>query len=350
MRLGDSPVRDQVRGMFLGVAIGDALGVPVETYDAGRIRTEFGRITDYRQNPTHKWSSEKPAGMWSDDTQLTLAVAESIIETGRLDLENQAKWHLVLLDEFGDLGLGGSTRDALRRLREGEKPTESGISNNPKRGMGNALPMKVAPVGLYLASPGPWDGPRQSWEGLEHDIIALAHMTHGTDVGGMSAVAHASAIALCLTFSSRRHSGLIGRYLVSEIVETLDGVPDFGPVSHHGQELYWRLEGLNAFKTMLPFVTPQAWDATLGGDRFHVNFTLPFCYGMFLRNPDSVETLYDTISAGGDTDTNASIVGGMLGAVHGAALFPEHLVAGLAHRERILDTAERLCARLGIKE
>ncbi len=341
--------REQIRGMFLGVAIGDALGVPVETYDDRRIAREYARITMYIQNPTHKWSSQKPAGMWSDDTQLTLAVAESLIETGRIDLESQARWHLRLLDEFGDLGLGGSTREALAKLRQGIPPTESGKNANPKRGMGNALPMKCSPLGLYLATLTPKRASGRPWTDHAGDIVALAHMTHHTDAGGISAIAHAMAIRTCLRFPGT-YPGAISKYLLGEVEDGLGAVAYFGPESPGGHDLYRRLEALGSLQPSLGYVTPQHWDALLGGDRFHVGYTLPFCYGMFLRNPDSVGTIYDTVSAGGDTDTNASIVGGMLGAVHGAGFFPKHLVEGLAHRERILDTADRLCERFGITE
>jgi ADP-ribosylglycohydrolase len=190
--------------MFLGVAIGDALGVPVETFDAARIERDYGRITTYLQNPTHKWSATKPAGMWSDDTQLTLAVAESIIERGTFDLESQAKWHLRVLDEFGDLGLGGSTRDALNRIRAGVSPADSGKTDNPKRGMGNALPMKLSPAGALLASDlrlNPVDGRHNtaSWFKMIRSVTDLTLMTHRTEVAVASALAHIYAVRHCLT-------------------------------------------------------------------------------------------------------------------------------------------------------
>lgn len=333
-----NPTRDRIRGMFLGIAIGDALGVPVETYDAARIEHEYGAVTTYIQNPTHKWSATRPAGMWSDDTQLTLAVAESIIETGILDLTSQAKWHLRLLDEYGDLGLGGSTRDALDRVRAGIYPTESGKTDNPKRGMGNALPMKVAPVGAYAAS----GGSRYSQAvSVLQDFVG---MTHYTCIALQSAMAHVRAVEVCLCTKPQR-------FTKAEFMWSIRNGARAAHSTHllcGPQDLDDRFALLQALDTN--GVAPRLLPNIFSGDQFLVYNSLPVAYGCFLSNPLSIASIFAAIAAGGDTDTNASIVGSLFGALHGAGAFPAHLVEGLQMRKRIMDTAERLCERLGIKE
>ena len=336
------PARDKVRGMFLGVAIGDALGVPVETFDAERIRREFGSVTQFIQNPTHKWSSLKPAGMWSDDTQLTLAVAESIIETGRLNLESQARWHLRLLDEFGDLGLGGTTRDAFARLRAGVHPSESGRTDNPKRGMGNALPMKISPVGAYLAAA---SAGNKHLGGDWRNITALTAMTHNTSIAAQSAYAHAYAVCHCLlTAPDDLHRGefLEAANFMMDLAN--QSLPSAGPENLSER---FRDNILGRASRMTPAEIATYFH---GGDPFLVYNSLPVAYACFLRNPNSVQALYDAVAAGGDTDTNSSIAGSLVGALNGSGIFPQSLVNGLMHRDRILDTADRLCTRLGITE
>ncbi|MBI2633668.1 MAG: ADP-ribosylglycohydrolase family protein [Parcubacteria group bacterium] len=56
------------------------------------------------------------------------------------------------------------------------------------------------------------------------------------------------------------------------------------------------------------------------------------------------------VNAGGDTDTNGSIVGSLLGALKGVSVFPKHLIDGLWQKEKILDTANRFCDTFDIKE
>ena len=69
--------KEKIRGMFLGIAIGDALGMPVETMTLEKIAKKFGRVNRYIRPDGHKWYNGQPAGTWTDDTQLSLAIAES---------------------------------------------------------------------------------------------------------------------------------------------------------------------------------------------------------------------------------------------------------------------------------
>jgi ADP-ribosyl-[dinitrogen reductase] hydrolase len=65
---------DRKRGMFLGFAIGDALGAAVEFKRPG----SFEPVTGYRGNGTHGLK----AGQWTDDTCMALALADSIASVG----------------------------------------------------------------------------------------------------------------------------------------------------------------------------------------------------------------------------------------------------------------------------
>jgi len=74
--------RDKVVGMFLGVAIGDALGMPAEGHAAEDIAAKFGRLDRYHPVSGHRWLGDLPKGATTDDWQLTRAVAEAIIHAG----------------------------------------------------------------------------------------------------------------------------------------------------------------------------------------------------------------------------------------------------------------------------
>ena len=79
--------KDKIRGLFIGTAIGDALGMPVETFDRDRIRKEYGTLMTYVSPAGHKWFNGELPGTTTDDTQLFLAIARAIAETGKLDLD-----------------------------------------------------------------------------------------------------------------------------------------------------------------------------------------------------------------------------------------------------------------------
>ncbi|MFM9597288.1 ADP-ribosylglycohydrolase family protein, partial [Streptomyces scabiei] len=63
--------------------------------------------------------------------------------------------------------------------------------------------------------------------------------------------------------------------------------------------------------------------------------SVPFTYMFFTRSPMTLETLFETVSAGGDADSNGSMVGNLLGALHGSSIFPQHLIDGLKDREKL---------------
>ena len=68
-----------------------------------------------------------------------------------------------------------------------------------------------------------------------------------------------------------------------------------------------------------------------------------------MKNPQGIDSLYDCVSAGGDTDSNGSMLASLLGALHGTTIFPKHLVDGLLSREAVFDVANRFCDLLNLE-
>ena len=89
-----------LKGMLLGLAVGDALGVPVEF--ESRTRLKNNPVTNMRSGGS--WGQD--AGTWSDDTSLSIAAMESISRLGKIDyqdvMENFFKWYER--DEFTATG------------------------------------------------------------------------------------------------------------------------------------------------------------------------------------------------------------------------------------------------------
>jgi ADP-ribosylglycohydrolase len=75
---------------------------------------------------------------------------------------------------------------------------------------------------------------------------------------------------------------------------------------------------------------------------------LPFTYAFLVRNPGNIEELYECASAGGDTDSNASMLGALQGALHGTSFFPKALVDGLDRKNEIIKLADSFSERFGI--
>lgn len=324
--------RSQIQGMFLGVAIGDALGMPNENLTYEEIIDRNGVLINYIRPDGHKWFDGREAGTWTDDTQLTLLIADSLIEHKRLNLDDLAKRHVEYWKKEGDLGFGPTTRTAIKKLEAGVHWSQSGKSNNSKHGFGNALPMKVSPIGALRASPF-WKEQWLEWRSKFIDsLIQLALMTHYRRMAIDSALAHTFAVNMCLN----------GNFTVTGLLEAVSYWSSFVLYKEDSAFSDNILKNFELLARIGPesMTTEQIIKVFNGGTSYVYN-SLPFSYAFFLRNPYSVQTLYEIASAGGDTDTNASIVGGLLGALNGASIFPQHLIDGLWQKDRILTTADK---------
>ena len=340
--------KDKIEGMFLGIAIGDALGMPVEQWTLEEIKQQHGRVEDYLDPGNHKWFSGKlRKGMWTDDTQLTLVMAESLIAQGKIDMKDLAKRHVKALEQT-DVGWGGSTRDAVKRLQGGMSWVDSGFpckpttAGKPGYGMGNGVVMKIAPVAAYIAAhyEKPIQ-PRVSTGELVEKQVEITCMTHHTRMAFSATHAHTHAIYYCL----RTHKGF-SRAVFKMRVRMMSAMADRPILDPGGFET-------DRFPDRMIELEKEDWTKksakeisdAFGQGTSYVYNSLPFSYAFFLKAPDSIETLYEVVSAGGDTDSNGSIVGGLLGALNGKSIFPKHPVDGLWQKDRILETAKKFCER-----
>src|SRR5205085_307022 len=133
--------RDRARGALLGLACGDAVGTTVEFSAPG----SFEPLTDmvgggpFRLEP----------GQWTDDTSMALCMAESIIDTGRLDLADHHRRYLMwqhhgYLSSTGTcFDIGHTTAVQLRRF------AATGVAVDPspsEHAAANGSLMRLAPV------------------------------------------------------------------------------------------------------------------------------------------------------------------------------------------------------------
>ena len=139
---------DRFRGCLLGVAVGDALGMPTEGYTAREITSEFGMVREMLPAPEGHFHSGLFAGQFTDDTEETLLLAESLIEAAGFSpdkfAERLAAWGTAwTLDERLNRGVGFATRSAVESLIAGTPWQQSGLSIAT---CGAA--MRAAPIGL----------------------------------------------------------------------------------------------------------------------------------------------------------------------------------------------------------
>lgn len=319
-------IQDKIKGLFLGVAIGDSLGGPNES-------KSYELLKDKKRTKGYKSFRRKPKGSWTDDTQLTISVAKAILKSKTINMDEIANLHVEAYKESVS-GWGSTTREAIKKISEGVHWSESGnFGDIPNRGLGNGIPMKAAPLAAYFLL-------TQNFSEFSNILVDFTAMTHQTSVAVSSCFAHVIALYECLfekpvdfdtkTFLRKViRASELGR---SRFPNTLnDDLTD-------------------NLKTLLPlYESPNLLynDEHLvekyGGGTCYVYNSLPFSYAFFIRSPFNLDGVYAAAFAGGDTDTNASFVASMVGALNGIDVFPDELKDELVGKDELLKIAEDFC-------
>lgn len=340
--------RDKVRGMFAGVAIGDALGMPVESWPTQKIFATYPQgITEYVKPIDHKYYAGCDPKTTTDDTQLTMSVAQSLIESNGLDLDSQAKYHIEAMKE-SVLGWGGTSREAVRRMANGVNWYLSGQNPDGSGGMGNGTIMKLAPLAAYRLSP------KFTGENFYQKIVNFAAMTHYSQNPCQAAVIQTIVLQRLLDkpvdekFGWRKDCFDI----VAAVLEW--GNDDFAEES----AVYYSLARLNVndpplayhmYKLQDVFDNKIPWanvKPEFGFGNSVAHNSLPFTYAHFAKNP-TLAGMFEVINAGGDTDTNGSIFASMLGAWKGMSVWPNELL-DIPIMLELLNLADEFCDCFGI--
>ena len=284
--------KDKIRGMFLGVFLGDAIGCPVESWPADKIRNTYGCL-DICVPPTlHKYFFADNQGTYTDDTQLTLVVAKSIIESD-LDVQKLAENHVLALKQ-SIRGWGTSTRESIRRIANGCSFLESGNSS----GVGNGIAMKIAPVGAYQAC----QTELEALAKVDAYILQLTEMTHKTSVALASAFVMVEAVKYCF----------VNEFKADEFIFRIQNTAL--QVENSYLKPLWKDNLSDPLKKLENYKKMSYEDiiSIFGQGTCYCYNSIPFSLAFFLKNPFSSDAMIAAINSGGDTDSNGSIVGGLV--------------------------------------
>jgi ADP-ribosylglycohydrolase len=274
----------RLRGVLLGVAVGDSLGLPAEGLSRRRAEKFFRGKWHQRFLFSH--------GMISDDTEHTVFVAEcllqhpdSVSEFRRLLAWKFRIWFLGL-----PAGIGFATLRAIVKLWLGFSPEKSGVYS-----AGNGPAMRAAIIGTYFA---------QSSEHIDDYIQASTLLTH-TDP---KALTGALAIAHLAAWGFRNQPALpLKEQEIFSILEKCGTTDDI-----EWQAITGRMR--SAFKQGLS-VTEFAVQMNLSkGVSGYIYHTVPVAVYSWMKHFGEFEqTLIAVLNCGGDTDTVASIAGALAG-------------------------------------
>lgn len=348
-------LRGRVRAMLHGVALGDALGAPVEKLSAAQIRERYGRVSSL-DTEWHKMDLPEAArngrvrggGIVTDDTLMTLCLMGVYGEVRRhLDAWDMADG-MVRQIAWTPRWIPEMKREAMlidrlfypekwifqRHQLSGCDPRQGGIGNMVNCGAA----MYIAPVGVVNAC-----DPRAAYD--EAIAFAAGHQqSFGLEAAGVLAAAVAAAFSPRATVESIVEEALAlakdgTRQAIADIAEAARALRAAG--AGHADVVAKFHEIIAQYSPMGDDVNHAPHKAGVPTDayqpsRLHSIEELPLALGCCLVNDgDFRRSIEDGINSGRDTDSIGVMAGAILGALHGESV----IIA--ADREQ-LDKANRL--------
>lgn len=295
------------RGAMLGHAAGNALGVPTEfLHTPAAITARFpGGLTEVHR-------ADRPASPWDDDVAMAVVVARELLRPTPVPREIAREW--VRWMKADGRGIGRWTATALEYFDRHDAPIPDAGGQ-----AGNGAVMRTLPVALRT-----FRQPRA----LLQAASGIAALTHPDPRCVWSAVAVSVACAQLL--QGRRD-------FLPDVIEALQvnrqpaGLPDPG------------LDEVLAAVRRVPRARREDLVLTGPGAGYTV-LCMEVALWAAWHEPVLEPALVWLANAGGDTDTNAAVAGGLLGARDGEAAVPRRWVEQVARWEELADLGGALVA------
>jgi len=314
---------NKVRDALIGLAVGDAIGVPVEFQS--REELDKNPVIDMREYGTYN----QPKGTWSDDSSLTFCLADSLISGYNLkDIANKFiawrdnnEWtpHGNVFD------IGITTNKSISKLKKhiydnNEESIKSINSDADEFTNGNGSLMRILPIYFYI---------KDFQIKKQFEIIwEVSALTHG----------HIRSAISCLIYLVLIDEILNGKTKFEAYKETQQKIKTFfqlQQISEFEQKHFRRLIDKDISKVKRKEIQSSGY----------VIHSLEASFWCFLNSKSYKETILNAVNLGHDTDTTAAIVGGLAGIYYGEQAIPVNWRNSLVKKEVI----ENLCDKLNRK-
>lgn len=303
----------EIESALFGVAVGDALGVPIEF--KSREAISHNPLTDMVGYGTYNL----PAGTWSDDSSLTFCLAEALTQEFNLNIigQNFVSWayenYWTPRGNVFDIGI--ATRQAIDKLAKGEKPELAGGFDETSNGNGSL--MRILPLLFHIS-----DKPINE----RYDITKqVSSITHG----------HIRSIIACfyyLEFAKQIFEGK-DKYEIYRNLQT--------EISTHLTNLSINLTEIALFDRLLKNDIAKLPEEEIFSSGY-VLHTLEASIWCLLTTDNYNEAVLKAVNLGSDTDTTGAVTGGLAGLLYGIENIPKKWLQQIAKYNDIENLAERL--------
>jgi ADP-ribosyl-[dinitrogen reductase] hydrolase len=299
LRLTHVDLKDRLLGVLIGTALGDALGLPMEGMPADAIARDYPQLDRYHLLGV--------TGYVSDDTEQTALVAQCLARSPEQLDSFIASFRKALLAWFLRLpwGIGLGTLRACVKIG-------LGLSRSGVASAGNGAAMRSAIVGAFF-----FDSPelRRNWS----QTLARTTHTDSRAVEGAQFVAEIAALATRQVSFASLDEAHARRARIDLVAKARTIVYD--------AELGAALDRSLSLARGEVCILAAAEKLGCSGFVVHTLALATFAFLRFGSNPKVALT--SVIRAGGDTDSNAAILGAWMGALHGARKLPQELAINL---------------------
>lgn len=310
--------RNFIKDALLGVAVGDALGVPVEFLSRSELMEK--PVTGILGYGTHN----QPPGTWSDDSSLTFCLAEMLCKGYDLnDLANRfINWR-----EYGywtphgkafDIGI--ATAAAIHSLQMGNRPVMAGGRNENSNGNGSL--MRILPLLFYVK-----DMPVVQRFQFVEEVSSLTH-------------AHIRSVTACFIYIE----------FALAIIQGKDKNTAYREICTTTRDLLIRNNVIEPdeqkiFSRILDGNLPSLEETDIHSSGYVVH-TLEASIWCLLTTNSYKDAVLRAVNLGEDTDTTAAVTGGLAGLLYGWETIPADWLNALVKREDIEGLIKRLDDKL----
>lgn len=310
--------KDTILSGVLGMALGDAVGVPFEFFDRSTVKGyDLSRMWG---RGTHN----QPVGTWSDDTSMVLATLDALSSNvgsvGSI-MDNFSRWlNSGKYTANGDVfDVGGTTYRAIKRYDTGEALTFCGEDDEYSNGNGSL--MRMLPVAYYM------------WlrRGLKIDentvgmIGIYSSLTHAHDLSKECCVYYVYVALHILA-----EGGNLG--LQRAIMRGIRSVENY--YKHREGSAVLTTRGVDSLSDILP-LDEEAIRST-----GYVVDSLEASLWSLYHSTDFKSAVCKAVSLGGDTDTIGAITGSLAGLYYGLDNLPKDWMRKLRNKDLIYGICE----------
>ena len=316
----------RIRGSLFGVAVCDALGGPVEFCRRGT----FPTVTGFQYNGNF----DLPPGSWTDDTSMTLCLAQSLIDAkGGFVLLDQVKKYASWVEEgyMSSTGtcfdVGNATRSALTIWRDTfRKYSEEGVMEKgqafidkalkKKVQCGNGSLMRVSPIGLVY---------HNDLDSATQKAALSSQVTHPYPTNAEACQLYTKLIVLAMRGAPK-----------SELASAV---------------ALWPFNDSDLHSRLVKYSTLDSWAAVPEMDissSGYVVHSLEASLWAFFTSASFQGGALKVVNLGNDADTVGAIYGGIAGAFHGIESIPQEWIQGLEARALVERVVEGVVAMIDI--